>query len=207
MLKISEIGVFLNCIQGLLHLELHLGFSILKIINVYVKCLITHLTSHHCVGVVTNIVYKYLVVTILTMHFLGYTYPQHSQPQKSHNVELKFNRSLLITCIDGELPDLLDLFLITYIQSRRPPDITQRAGCTLVCFCYCFPFFLPCHTRSPACGILIPYQELIPQAVLWKCRILTIEPPGNSLMCFRWAIPFGCYWNPFKQSLCWYCEF
>ena len=58
MLRISEIGVFLNCIQGLLHLELHLGFSILKIINAYIKCLITHLTSHHCVGVVTNIVYQ-----------------------------------------------------------------------------------------------------------------------------------------------------
>ena len=77
------------------------------------------------------------------MHFLGYTYPQHSQPQKSHNVELKFNRSLLITCIDGESPDLLNLFLMTYhseqMSTRHYPKSWMHTGVFLLLL---FFFFL-----------------------------------------------------------------
>ena len=77
------------------------------------------------------------------MHFLGYTYPQHSQPQKSHNVELKFNRSLLITCIDGESPDLLNLFLMTYhseqTSTRHYPKSWMHTGVFLLLL---FFFFL-----------------------------------------------------------------
>ena len=82
-------------------------------------------------------------MTIPTMHFLGYTYPQHSQPQKSHNVELKFNRSLLITCIDGESPDLLNLFLMTYhseqTSTRHYPKSWMHTGVFLLLL---FFFFL-----------------------------------------------------------------
>ena len=40
-------------------------------------------------------------------------------------------------------------------------------------------FFLPCHST---CGILFPWSGIEPWPQQWRCRLLTTESPGNSLL-------------------------
>lgn len=88
------------------------------------------------------------------MHFLYYTCPQSSQPQTFCKVELKFNRPLLITCIDGA------------DQPARPVlnDIPFRAD------------FQPDNTSLPSAGCTRQCSFIHQPTALYTALILTINP-------------------------------